>query len=39
VHALGAAEWVLGLAELEQRPVWLLDLAWAATGPSDGRPT
>lgn len=37
VRALGAADWVLGLAEIEERFVWLLDLAWIAAESSDGR--
>jgi hypothetical protein len=38
VRALGAADWVLGLAELDQRFVWLLDLAWAVPEHTQGRP-
>jgi hypothetical protein len=39
VRALGAADWVLGLAELEQEFVWLLDLAWALREQSPEPPT
>lgn len=39
VRALGAADWVLGVAELEQGLVWLLDLAWAVPEPSPELPT
>ena len=39
VRALGgAADWVLGVAEIEERLVWLLDLAWIAASSSHGRP-
>ncbi len=33
MRALGVADWVLGLAELEQGFVWLLDLVWAVPEP------
>jgi hypothetical protein len=39
VRALGAADWVLGLAQFEQEFVWLLDLAWALTEQSPEPPT
>jgi hypothetical protein len=39
VRALGAADWVLGLTEIEERLVWLLDLAWIAAESSRGRVT
>jgi hypothetical protein len=38
LRALGAADWVLGLAEIEERFVWLLDLAWIAAEPAPGQP-
>ena len=37
VRALGAADWVLGLAEIEERLVWLLDLAWIVPASSHER--
>jgi|RhiMethySRZTD1v2_1073278.scaffolds.fasta_scaffold06662_4 hypothetical protein len=39
MRALGVADWVLGLAELEQGFVWLLDLAWAIPEPEAERLT
>ena len=38
LRALGAADWVLGLAEIEDRLVWLLDLASIAAESSHGQP-
>jgi len=37
LRALGAVDWVLGLAELDQRLVWLLDLAWVVPEGTRGR--